>query len=113
MDPTVSPVQTLLWDKVLQKCRVLLQPKDFNHVCQLKSIEELVKYGNSVQEAYKKSGNVYDFSPMTTFFNQLRVFHSSLDVLIHVNPSFAAPVWGSLKLCIEVRLVSVLRVVNG
>ncbi len=69
---------------------------------QFGSIETLVNYGKELQAKYRARTREYDLIRLTAFFQQLRQFNSTFDVLIHLNPKLAAPLWGSIRLSIEV-----------
>lgn len=77
-------------------------PQDFAVVCQFGSVEELVQYGSELQEKYKQSTKSYNFVCLSSFFERLRAFHSSLDMIAHTQPTVLAPLWGSLRLCVDV-----------
>lgn len=90
------------WDTILSLCRAKLRKEDFDIVCQFGSVDELVEYSISLQKKFKETKSEYEWSRLGNFFRHLRRFHGGLDVLSHVNPASVAPLWGSLRLCIEV-----------
>ncbi|OJD37205.1 nb-arc and tpr domain protein [Diplodia corticola] len=96
-----SPVITDRWDAVLDLCRTKLDPKDFDIVSRFGSIEELIQFGSALHSRYSGRAKAFELARLIAFFERLRTFHGSFDVLVHVQPTVAAPIWGSIKLCVE------------
>ncbi|KAF2754966.1 hypothetical protein EJ05DRAFT_513298 [Pseudovirgaria hyperparasitica] len=89
------------WNAVRDICRKRLEPGDFQVVSNLKSIEELMRFVDSLRIRYQDTSKAFELARLDACFYQLRTFHSSIDVFIHIKPAILAPLWGSLKLCID------------
>jgi hypothetical protein len=61
-----------------------------------------MQYGVNLRQRYGETAKAYELARLSSFFHQLRAFHSSLDVLVHIQPALAAPLWGSIRLCVDV-----------
>jgi hypothetical protein len=90
------------WDAIMKICQDKLESEDFERICSLGSLEGLVQYSKSLQDSYSEKNKAYEFVRLNGFVNQLKTFNTNFDVLSRVKPTAAAPLWGSIRLCIEV-----------